>query len=215
MLKDVNEAQLIQRAGQGDLQAFEDLVRRYENKVFAVAFRLSGNRQEGEDLAQETFIKAWKAMPNFRGEASLGTWLVTIVTNLWRDRMRKHTLSVDSLDEPVQYESGEMYSQIADQGPGPEVLYESKELKDQLARFIQELKPEFRAVLVLRDIQGYSYEEIAAMTASSLGTVKSRINRARKYLRDRLLSQREQSDQPFRLLQQEASFAEGRGSINE
>jgi len=214
-LNEYSEEQLIDLSVNGDLNAFEEIVRRHEKKIFAVAFRLSGNRQEGEDLAQEAFIRAWRGLANFRKEASLETWLVTIVTNLWRDRMRKNTLPVESLDEPIYYESGEVYNQVADDKPGPEEIFDSKEVQEYLACLINNLKPEFRLALVLRDIHGYSYEEIARMTDSTLGTVKSRINRARNYLREQILLHGEQSEAALRLQFQKASVLERRGSVDE
>lgn len=208
-MKDIEEKELVQLCTQGDLQAFETLVKRYEGKVFAVAFRLCSDRQEAEDLAQETFIRAWKALPNFRGEASLSTWLITIVTNLWRDRQRKHRLSVDSLDEPVVFQDGESLVQVADSRPGPEDIVETQELRLQLMQWIEGLKPEFRLVLVLRDIQGMSYEEVAAITRLPIGTVKSRINRARHYLKDQVLASREQIRNQSRLNHQNESIGRG------
>lgn len=208
-MKDIEEKELVQLCTQGDLQAFETLVKRYEGKVFAVAFRLCSDRQEAEDLAQETFIRAWKALPNFRGEASLSTWLITIVTNLWRDRQRKHRLPVDSLDEPVVFQDGESLVQVADSRPGPEDIVETQELRLQLMQWIEGLKPEFRLVLVLRDIQGMSYEEVAAITRLPIGTVKSRINRARHYLKDQVLASREQIRNQSRLNHQNESIGRG------
>jgi len=192
-LKDVTDQVLIQRCLQGEAAALDQLISRYETKVFAVAYRLTGNRQDGEDLAQETFVRAWRALPNFRGEAALGTWLVTIATNLWRDQQRKHKLPLESMDETVVFEEGEARQQWPDQRPGPQEIVEENEMRQQLDQWINSLKPEFKAALVLRDIQGYSYEEVAAITHSSIGTVKSRINRARSYLQGEILAGREQS----------------------
>lgn len=198
-MKDMTDQALIQGCLQGDLAAFDQLLHRYEAKVFAVAYRLTGNRQDGEDLAQETFVRAWKALPNFRGDASLNTWLITIATNLWRDQLRKRRLPVESMDDTVAFEDGEVQQQWADPAPGPQEIVEEDEIKRQLGRWIGMLKPEFKAALILRDIQGYSYEEVAAITRTSIGTVKSRISRARGYLKDRILADREQNQPSDRL----------------
>lgn len=198
-MKDMTDQALIQGCLKGDLAAFDQLLHRYEAKVFAVAYRLTGNRQDGEDLAQETFVKAWKALPNFRGDASLNTWLITITTNLWRDQLRKRRLPVESMDDTVAFEDGEVQQQWADPAPGPQEIVEEDEIKRQLGRWIGMLKPEFKAALILRDIQGYSYEEVAAITRTSIGTVKSRISRARGYLKDRILADREQNQPSDRL----------------
>ena len=198
-MKDMTDQALIQGCLQGDLTAFDQLLRRYEAKVFAVACRLTGNRQDGEDLAQETFVRAWKALPNFRGDASLNTWLITIATNLWRDQLRKRRLPVESMEDTVAFADGEVQQQWADPAPGPQEIVEEGETKRQLGQWIGMLKPEFKAALILRDIQGYSYEEVAAITQTSIGTVKSRISRARGYLKDRILAEREQNRSSDRL----------------
>ncbi len=209
-MKDLTDQALIQHCIQGDLTAFEHLVSRYEARVFAVAYRLTGNRQDGEDLAQETFVRAWKALPNFRGEASLSTWLITITTNLWRDQQRKHKLPVESMDDSVAFEDGEVRLQWADPSPGPQDIMEDDETRRQLGQWISNLKPEFKTALILRDIQGYSYEEVAVMTRTSIGTVKSRINRARGYLKDMILAGREQNLTQIRLSDpKEPMIAEG------
>ena len=96
------EKELACRCGKGDTDAFEILVSRYEKRIFAMAVRLSGDYQEGEDLAQETFLKAWKAITSYRGQAAFSTWLAAILTNLWRDRLRKKQLSTESLDQKIE-----------------------------------------------------------------------------------------------------------------
>ena len=97
---------LAELCGVGDMAAFEELVFRYEKRLVAAAWRLCGDRQEGEDLAQEVFLKAWRAMAGYRGQASFATWLMTILSNLWKDRLRKKKLPQDSLDEAIEGEEG-------------------------------------------------------------------------------------------------------------
>jgi RNA polymerase sigma-70 factor (ECF subfamily) len=158
-----------------------------------LAYRIIGNYEDANDLAQEAFLRAFQSIKTFRGEASFQTWLCRIVTNLCRDEMRKkYRFNSESLDENVVLEEGEVTKQIASGDPGPAELYEAKEFQEMIQGFINSLSPEFRMALVLRDIQGYSYEEIAEQLECSLGTVKSRINRARNYLKKRLLQSREQ-----------------------
>jgi RNA polymerase sigma-70 factor (ECF subfamily) len=184
---------------EGDTAAFEELVFRYEKRIVAAAFRLCGNRDDGEDLAQEAFIKAWRSLAGYRGQASFGTWMMAILTNLWRDRLRKSHLPQESLDEAIEGEEGMLTKQVRDDHPGPESLVETMDVHAVLERMIQELKPEYKEALILRDVQGFSYEETAVITGSSLGTVKSRINRARAQMKIKILEYQEQNPDFFRL----------------
>jgi RNA polymerase sigma-70 factor (ECF subfamily) len=201
-----DEKALIARSSGGDMAAFEELVFRYERRVVPAACRLCGDRQEGEDLAQETFLKAWRALPGYRGQASLGTWLMAILTNLWRDKLRKAQLPQESLDAGLETGGGYLEKQRGDSRPGPERVYEEKETALLLGQMLQELKPEHKEVLILRDVQGFSYEEVAVITGHNLGTVKSRINRARVILKERILRFQEQNPGFFRLNQTKAPF---------
>lgn len=197
----IDDHALIAMCAENDMQAFEALVTRYEKKVIAAAYRLSGNREEGEDLAQESFIKAWRALPGYRGQASFATWLTTILTNLWRDRLRKNQIRQESLDEAIEGEEGPIQKQLRDEKPDPEEEAESREVTQVLGRMLQELKPEYKEVLILRDVQGFSYEEVAAITGNNLGTVKSRINRGRTLVKDMVMAYQEQNPGFFRLNQ--------------
>jgi len=180
---------MITRSQNGDINAFEELIARYERKVFAIAYRFMGNREDASDLAQEAFLKAFQSIQKFRGDASFSTWIYRIVSNVCKDELRKQKRSVQtSLDEEVWLEEGPVTKQIKDDKPTPEQVYEQTELKDYLQNLINNLNPEYRMVVILRDIQGYSYEEIAEILGCSLGTVKSRLNRARKALREQIIS---------------------------
>ena len=183
------EEELITRSQNGDMDAFEELVARYERRVYSIAFRFMGNQEDASDLAQEAFLKAYQAIKNFRQEASFSTWICRIVSNVCRDQLRKAKRTIQtSLDEEVWLEEGTVTKQVKDHAPTTEQVYERKELKEYLQGLINNLNPEYRMVVVLRDIQGYSYEEIAEMLNCSLGTVKSRLNRARKALREQINS---------------------------
>ena len=195
---------LIEMCVDGDTAAFEQLVLRYEKKVVAAACRLCGNRHDGEDLAQEAFIKAWRALTGYRGQASFNTWMMTILTNLWKDRLRKKQLPQESIDEPAESEEGGVYRQYRDASPGPDSEAVSNEANEVLGGFISSLQPEFREALILRDVQGFSYEETAAITGSNLGTVKSRINRARTLVKAMVMEYQEQNPGFFRLTQARA-----------
>lgn len=190
----MDEKELVRRSQEGDLDAFEELISRHERKIYTAAYRLVGNHEDANDLAQEAFLRAFQAIKNFRGEASFLTWTNRIVTNLCRDELRKrYRAPVESLDERITLDEGEVSKQVPSPDPQPDEAYEIKELQEKLQLLINTLSPEFRLALVLRDLQGYSYEEIAGQLDCSLGTVKSRINRARNYLREKLLAEREQN----------------------
>ncbi|MGI6225535.1 MAG: RNA polymerase sigma factor [Peptococcales bacterium] len=181
------EEELITRSQNGDIDAFEELVAKYERKVYAIAYRFMGNPEDASDLTQEAFFKAYQSLKGFRQEASFATWIARIVSNVCKDQLRKaKRTSQTSLDEEVWLEEGTVQKQLKDDGPTPEEHFERKELKNYLQGLIDNLNPEYKMVVVLRDIQGYSYEEIAQMLDCSLGTVKSRLNRARKALRDQI-----------------------------
>ena len=197
----IDDKSLIAQSAEGDLASFEILVLRYERRILAAACRLCGNREEGEDIAQETFIKAWRAIAGYRGQASFNTWLMAILTNLWRDRLRKARVPEGSLDEPIESAEGFMQKQWKDNQPGPDMLSESREVREILGSMLQELRPEYKEAVLLRDVQGLSYEEVAVITGNSLGTVKSRINRGRLRLKEMILEYQEQNPGFFRLNQ--------------
>ncbi|MFZ5945407.1 MAG: RNA polymerase sigma factor [Bacillota bacterium] len=181
------EEDLIARSQNGDLNAFEELVAKYERKVYAIAYRFMGNPEDASDLSQEAFLKAFQSIKGFRQEASFSTWICRIVSNVCRDELRKlKRTSKTSLDEEIWLEEGTVAKQLKDESPTPEQIFESNELKEYLQGLINNLTPEYRMVVVLRDIKGYSYEEIAEILDCSLGTVKSRLNRARKALKDKI-----------------------------
>lgn len=178
---------LVKKARQGDVKAFEELVVLYQDRVYGHCCYLTGDPVEAQDLAQEAFVQAYRGIASFRLEADFGTWLHRITVNTWinHQRRRKNVIAF-SLDEPVETEDGELGREIAASDDGPEEHAELVEFRETLYQALQRIKPEFRAALVLREIEGYNYDEIAAMLDCSLGTVKSRINRGRKALRSEL-----------------------------
>ena len=195
-----NEDELVRMSKDGDIDAFEELVCRYERKIFTAAYRLIGNREDAADLAQEAFLRAFRSIKSFRAEASFLTWMYTIVTNLCRDELRKRSrVQIESLDERVALEDSEVSKQFSSNESGPAELYEQKELQEKIQALINTLLPEYRMALVLRDIQGLSYEQMATQLDCSLSTVQSRINRARNHMKDKLLAEREQNNLHARL----------------
>jgi len=184
---------LIKKSQQGDQKAFEQLIIKYEKKVYTIAYRMMGNHEDASDLAQEAFIKVFRSIKSFRGEASFSTWIYHVVANVCRDQLRKQKVKVNSLDEPVAYEGERLEKQLQDSGKSPEEKLEENELKAYLQRLINQLPDEYRLVLVLREFMDFSYEEIAGELNITMGTVKSRLNRARTILKNKLLAEREQN----------------------
>lgn len=205
-----SDEELVTRSKNGNLQAFEELVCRYERKIYSVAYRLMGSYDDANDLAQEAFLKAFRAINSFRGDSSFSTWLCRIVTNLCRDELRKrYRISVESLDQKICLGDVEVKKQIPSSEPGPEEIYEKHELQQELQDLLTSLSPEFRLAVVLRDLQGFTYQEIAEQMECSVGTVKSRISRARSFLKEKLLAQREQYSSLERLHKVKGGKANG------
>lgn len=185
-----DDVQLVERCQKGDRQAFDELVIRHQKRIFNLAYRLLGDYEEANDLAQEAFIRAYKKIKSFRREASFSTWLYCLATNLCRNKLRQwqrkgrfQTVSLSDSSEPG---GKEVIHSLADPHPGPDEIYERKEQQALIQKAINSLGEEHRLVVVLRDIQGLAYEEIARIVDCSEGTVKSRLHRARNILKERL-----------------------------
>ena len=176
------EAQIVRRVLQGDVNAFERLVTEYEKAVYAIAQRMTGNAEDAADMTQETFIKAYNSLQSFRGDSKFSVWLYRIASNVCldflRSRSRKPTVSLSVEDD--EGEEGQL--DIADESQSPELLMERGLTRDAVRRGLDTLPPDYRQILLLREIQGLSYDEIAAVLEIEVGTVKSRIFRARKRL---------------------------------
>lgn len=181
---------LIKRILNGDALAFEQLVGRYEQKVFNIAFRMSGDREDALDLSQESFIRAYRALNRFQGQSAFSTWLFRIVTNTCIDALRKRKrqpVVVLSTDSSIETDDGEYQIEFpAPSDQNPEELVLGTELREQLQYALSRLSEEHRLALVLRDVEGYTYEEIAEILEINIGTVKSRINRARLAMREEI-----------------------------
>ncbi len=185
----MDESQLIAAAQQGDLPAFNQLILRYQNLAYNVAYRILGDADLAADATQDAFIKAYKGLKGFRGGA-FKPWLLRIVTNTCYDYLRSaKRRPSDSLDETL--EGGDHSPRLHDPGEGPDHFVERQELNQLIQWAIQQLHEDHRAVVTLVDIQGFSYEETADILGISLGTVKSRLSRARARLRDLLQTRQE------------------------
>ncbi|MBX3052467.1 MAG: sigma-70 family RNA polymerase sigma factor [Caldilineaceae bacterium] len=172
---------LIEQSLNGDLNAFNHLILEYQNLAYSVAYRLLSNTESAADAVQDSFIKAYRALDSFRG-GSFKSWLMRIVTNtcydVLRAQKRRRTDSLDAL--PVEEEYA---TQLIDRKESPDQYVERGELTELIEAAISSLPEDQRTAMVLCDIQGYAYEEIAEMTGVAMGTVKSRISRARGRVR--------------------------------
>ncbi|MGI6678769.1 MAG: RNA polymerase sigma factor [Dehalobacterium sp.] len=185
---------LVRLSQQGDIAAFEELISQHQQKTYNIAYRLMGNHHDANDLAQEALIKVYKSIGSFRQDSSFSTWVYHIVTNVCRDELRKRSRQqVSYLDEPVSLHNGEVHKEVADDTFNPEEAYERRESAEYIQELINTLTPEYRMVIILREMLGLSYEEISQELNISLGTVKSRLNRARRYLKERIIAGREVS----------------------
>jgi len=181
-----DEPVLVAAAKSGDISAFETLVGRYERKIFRLAQNITQNREDAEDVMQESFLKAYEHLDNFQGNSRFYTWLVRISVNQALMKLRKRRPNVVSLDEEMDTGEELMPREVQDWGPSPEERYKQTELSEILSSTIAELDPSFRIVFQLRDIEELSTEETADALGLSVPAVKSRLLRARLKLRQKL-----------------------------
>lgn len=176
------EALIVRRVLDGDIDEFEKLVNEYQRNVYNLALRMVGDPEDASDMSQEAFIKAYSSLAGFRGDSKFSVWLYRIVSNVCLDFLRKRSkqqvvsLTVEDEDD------GDIELDIADEGSSPEVLLERKLTREAVRRGLDSLPPDMREILLLREIQGMSYDEISETLGIESGTVKSRIFRARKKL---------------------------------
>jgi RNA polymerase sigma-70 factor (ECF subfamily) len=182
-----DEHLLVRAAKSGDAGAFEELVNRYEKKIFRLTMNITRNREDAEDAMQDAFMKAYSHLNSFQEDSRFYTWLVRIAANEALMRLRKRRPNQFSLDEPLPNEEEDgQPRQIEDWGPSPEQKYAQSEMHGILNKVIDELDPGFRVVFTLRDVEGLSTEETADVLGISQAAVKSRLLRARLRLRDKL-----------------------------
>jgi RNA polymerase sigma-70 factor, ECF subfamily len=175
------DEELIAAFLEGDNAAFEELVRRYETQVFNLAYRILGNRTDALDVSQEVFILLFRKLGTFRSESRFSTWLYRVATNACRDYTRKKRYHL-SLSSRADEDMPEWEEMIPGDEESPDDLLISAELQDRVRKAIRQLPIKFREVVYLHDIEGYNYKEISEILDISLGTVKSRLNRARHRL---------------------------------
>lgn len=179
------DEELILLVQEGQNQAFDILVGRYKNRLYSYLFRLLGNESEAEEFAQETFVRAYMHADKYRTIARFSTWLYTIATNLVRNRIRnikRRPRMISMWTEDGDGEDGR-WVDIKDDSPTPEETMDRKKLQEMIQQAIEKVPSKYRPAFVLREINGLSYEEIAATTGLKLGTVRSRINRGRMHFK--------------------------------
>ena len=181
------QKEVIENCKAGDESAFAEIVLTYQKKVFNIAYRMLGNREEAKDLSQEVFLSVLESIKDLREEMKFEPWLTQITLNHCRNRWkylkRRHYFKTDSLNDPIETEDGEMERQVYDPSDNPETLFEKKMVQQFVQRGLLKLKEDQREMIVLRDLRGFSYEEIGRLLSLPEGTIKSRLHRARMDLK--------------------------------
>lgn len=183
----MDEKTMVTLAKSGDHAAFEEIVRQYEKKLYSIAYRYTGSEQDALDICQETFIRVYRFIGGFQETSGFSTWIYRICTNVCKDSVtRRQRRGESSLD--LQDEEGEEFElPVSDDRYSPERIIEQQELRRDLQAGIDALSPNHREIVVLRDVEGLSYEKISEVLGLEIGTVKSRLNRGREQLRNFLL----------------------------
>ena len=180
---DTPDEQLVLLAKDGSLDAFNSLVDRYQGAVYSLSYRLLGLRESAEDASQEAFLSAYRALARFEG-GNFRSWLLRIAANECKDELRRRNRKDASISLDDGGDDGGESIDMADASPGAELLLERLEMSHQLERLLLEIPFEQRQAIILVDVYDFQYDEVAAMTATSIGTIKSRIHRGRERLRD-------------------------------
>ncbi|HTW91371.1 MAG TPA: sigma-70 family RNA polymerase sigma factor [bacterium] len=177
---------LVRRIQAGNTEEFDELVRRYERKVYNITYRLMGNEQDASEALQDAFLRAYRFIGRFQFKSSFFTWLYRIATNVSLSKLRKREkIDTVSIDQPVN-EAGDLPFEIPDLKYGPEKLMKQRELRDAIQKSVEELPEDYRSVVVLRDLEGLSNEEVSNVLHLSVAAVKSRLHRGRLVLREKL-----------------------------
>ena len=182
------QKEVIERCKVGDEKAFAEVVLHSQKKVFNIAYRMLGNLEEAKDLAQEVFLSVFESIKDLKEEIKFEAWLTQITLNHCRNRWkylkRRQYFNSDSLDDPIETEDGSMARAIVDPSDNPETLYEKKSIQQFIQRGLMKLKEDQRELIVLRDLQGFSYEEMGQWLGLPEGTIKSKLHRARMDLKE-------------------------------
>lgn len=181
------DEELVLKSQKGDVHAFEELVERYHGKIYGLTYNMTSNREDAEDLTQEVFVKAFEALPKFRGKSSFYTWLYRIAVNKTinyrKKRNRKRALSLDQFDQDIK--TDDVYHELTTKG-SPLRNMSLSELQIKLNEALQNLSEKHRTVVVMHDMQGIPHDEIAKVVGASVGTVRSRLFYARRQMQAEL-----------------------------
>lgn len=182
-----DDALLIELSQQGDRNAFDALIRKYESRAYQYAYRLTSNTDEASDIVADAFVRVYNALKNFRGQSSFGTWLYRILTNCYLDQRKKErSRRHESLEATMNLEGGEVQRQFEDESDGPDVQLERTAREEAVQGALAKMPEYQQAMLVMYHVEMLTYEEISDALDLPIGTVKSRLNRARLALRDHL-----------------------------
>lgn len=180
-----NEILLVEKSRKGDVDAFEELIRDYKKSAYNIALKVLQNVEDAEDASQEALIKVFKSIKNFNMQSTFRVWLYRIVVNTCIDFKRKKKVNAFSIDEDIDLGGdSSLHREIADDSGNPDVLLEKNFNNKLVIEAVNKLDDIYKTIIILRDIQGFSYGEIAEILSCNLGTVKSRLNRARKNLKE-------------------------------
>jgi len=187
------EEELLEKAKDGDISSFEQLILGYEKLIYNVCYRIMSNPDDAKDISQEVLIKIYRNIDKCKDIKSFKSWVYAIINNACIDEIRKRKGKyTDSLDDSIDSEEGSIDKQIPSSDLTPEQVMVRTETVDEVQTAISKLPEKYRILIVLRDIQGLSYDDISNITSDPLGTIKSRLSRARKSLKDIILKDREQ-----------------------
>jgi len=182
------QREVIESCKAGNEKAFAEIVLHYQKRVFNIAYRMLGNLEEAKDLSQEVFISVFESIKDLKEEIKFESWLTAITLNHCRNRWkylkRRQYFNSESLDDPVETEDGTMPRAVADPSDNPETLYEKKMIQQFIQKGLLQLKEDQRELLILRDLQGFSYEEMGETLGLPEGTIKSKLHRARMDLKE-------------------------------
>ena len=190
MSNNIEDKEIIEKFLKGDITYFDKLVLKYKQMVFNVCLKMLGDYEEALDVSQDIFLKVYESLKNFRFEAKFSTYLYKITLNSCRSRLkalrRRKKIEYFSIDEPLETAEGKLKREFEGSRPNPKEVLEEKERQSLAIKALFSLNPEYREILILKDMEGLEYKEIAEILNINLGTVKSRLNRARNILKEKL-----------------------------
>ena len=187
----MTDSEMIAKCKKGDREAFNELMEKYQKKVFSISYGMLSDYEDASDASQEVFVKVYRSIASFKGEASFATWLYRICANVCNDMLRKRQRRGVSVSLDTEEDERGSAAELVSDEPTPEESLELSETQRLVRNAVNELSPEYREIIIYSDLQQMSYDEIAKILRCPTGTVKSRLNRARNALRKKLSDKRE------------------------